>query len=158
MAQEIERKFLVEARPPDLERHPSSRVEQGYVAIDDTAEVRVRRRAGKLTLTVKSAPARTRVEEELALDEAGFASLWALSAGRRIEKTRYLVPHGGVTVELDIYHGDLDGLVTAEVEFASEAESDAWRPPAWLGPEITGDPRYANQGLAVHGRPRRGHP
>jgi CYTH domain-containing protein len=153
MAQEIERKFLVDVRPPDLDRHPSGRVEQGYVAIDDRAEVRVRRRGDKLRLTVKSAPARTRVEEELELDEAGFESLWSLSDGRRIDKTRYEIPHEGVTVELDVYHGDLDGLMTAEVEFGSEADSDAWEPPDWLGPEITGDARYANQALAVHGRP-----
>ena len=153
MGQEIERKFLVEDRPQDLDDHPHDTIEQGYVAIDETAEVRVRRRGGDCTLTVKSRPARTRVEEELPIEEERFKRLWALAEGRRISKTRYLVAHGGATVEVDEYHGELDGLRTAEVEFASEADSDAFTPPAWVGREVTGDPRYANQTLATRGRP-----
>jgi adenylate cyclase len=152
MAQEIERKFLP-PRPPETLDGAGERIEQGYVAIDAVAEVRVRRRGGELTLTVKSAPARTRVEEEIAIDEARFASLWALSEGRRIVKTRHRLEHAGVTIEVDEYHDALAGLTTAEVEFASEAASDAFEPPVWLGREITGDPRYANQTLATDGLP-----
>jgi len=152
VGREIERKFLVADRPPGLDEHPHDTIEQGYVAIDGTAEVRVRRRAGACTLTVKSAPARIRVEEEFPIDPERFESLWALAEGRRILKTRYLVPWEGVTVEVDEYRGDLDGLRTAEVEFADEASSDAFAPPPWLGREITGDRRYANQALATRGQ------
>jgi CYTH domain-containing protein len=153
MGQEIERKFLVGERPPDLDTHPHDEIEQGYVAIDDSAEVRVRRRGGACTLTIKSAPARTRVEEEFDIGPERFEALWALADGRRLTKTRYRVPHAGLTVEVDEYGGALDGLRTAEVEFADEADGDAFEPPAWLGEEITGDPRYANQTLATRGRP-----
>jgi adenylate cyclase len=153
VATEIERKFLVADPPAGRDRHPSSRIEQGYVAVDATAEVRLRRRDGETMLTVKSAPGRTRVEEELAIDASRFHSLWPLTEGRRVVKTRHLIPLDGHTVELDEYHDALDGLYTAEVEFDTEADSDAFDPPAWLGQEITGDPRYANQALALHGRP-----
>jgi adenylate cyclase len=153
MAQEIERKFLVATLPADRLHGPGERIEQGYVAIDASAEVRVRRRGEQLTLTIKSAPARTRVEEELDIDEGQFESLWRLSDGRRIVKTRHLIEHDGATIELDEYHDALAGLVTAEVEFESEEASDAFDPPAWLGREITGDARYANQTLATDGAP-----
>jgi CYTH domain-containing protein len=153
MGHEIERKFLVEERPAGLDDHAHDAIDQGYVAIDETAEVRVRRRGGDCTLTIKSAPARTRVEEELAIEPERFEALWALADGRRIAKTRYLVPWDGLIVEVDEYHGDLDGLRTAEVEFSGETESDAFTPPPWLGREVTGDPRYANQALATRGRP-----
>lgn len=153
MAQEIERKFLVATLPADRLQGPGERIEQGYVAIDASAEVRVRRRGEQLTLTIKSAPARTRVEEELDIDEGQFESLWRLSDGRRIVKTRHLLEHDGATIELDEYHDALAGLVTAEVEFESEEASDAFDPPPWLGREITGDPRYANQTLATDGPP-----
>jgi adenylate cyclase len=153
MAREIERKFLVGEAPPELDRYPSDDILQGYVAIDAVAEVRVRRRGGSLTLTVKSVPARTRVEEEIEIDEAGFESLWKLTEGRRIAKTRYLLEHDGATIELDDYHDALVGLMTAEVEFPSEAACEAFQPPSWLGREITGDPRYANQTLATRGLP-----
>jgi CYTH domain-containing protein len=156
LALEIERKFLVDNLPRDVLQDAGERIEQGYVAIDDSAEVRARRRGSQRTLTIKSAPARTRIEEELAIDEPTFASLWQLTEGRRVVKTRHLIAHEGVTIELDEYHDALDGLLTAEVEFPSEAASDAFEPPAWLGREITGDARYANQSLATRGRPADG--
>jgi adenylate cyclase len=153
MAREIERKFLLPSLPADRLQGGGQRIEQGYVAIDAVAEVRVRRRGRQATLTVKSAPARTRVEVEIEIDEARFGSLWELSAGRRVVKTRYLVEHDGATIEIDEYHDALAGLVTAEVEFGSEPASDAFDPPPWLGREITGDRRYANQTLATEGLP-----
>ena len=148
---EIERKWVLDAPPEGLEQREHERVEQGYVALDDHAEVRVRRKGGKHTLTIKSEPGLTRVEEELAIDADRFASLWALTEGRRVVKTRHLVPLGELTVEVDVYEGDLGGLVTAEVEFPSEEASSAFDPPEWLGREVTGDPRYANRALAVNG-------
>jgi CYTH domain-containing protein len=153
---EIERKWVLEAPPRWRADHPARRVEQGYVALDDEgAEVRVRRAGEQLTLTIKSAPGLVRVEEEIPLSEAQFGSLWALTEGRRVVKTRHLVPlDNDLTAEVDVYEGDLDGLVTAEVEFGSEPASDAFEPPGWLGREVTGDKRYANRALAVDGVPR----
>ena len=153
---EIERKFLLTALPEAVRSVPGERVEQGYLAIgSDGVEVRVRRRAGACTLTVKSGPGgASRVEEELTLDPAQFASLWELSAGRRVEKTRHVVPlEGDARAEVDVYAGALAGLLTAEVEFPSEAASRAFAPPGWFGAEVTGDARYANQSLALHGAP-----
>jgi adenylate cyclase len=45
--------------------------------------------------------------------------LWRLTVGRRLEKTRYRIPLGRLTIELDVFHGKLRGLIVAEVEFAS---------------------------------------
>jgi adenylate cyclase len=153
MGIEIERKFLLPALPRDRLEAPGERIEQGYLAIDAVAEVRVRRRGDLRTLTVKSAPALIRVEEEIPIDASRFAALWELSRDRRIAKTRYLIDLDGATVEIDEYHEDLAGLVTAEVEFGSAAASGAFVPPAWLGREVTGDPAFANQSLATRGIP-----
>jgi len=152
---EIERKFLVARLPDPLP--PGDRLEQGYLAVaPDGTEVRIRRRAGRSTLTVKSGPAHVRVEEELEIDDRRFEALWMLTEGRRIAKTRHLVPLGDdLTVELDVYAEELDGLLVAEVEFGSEQASLAFAPPDWLGTEVTGDARYANQSLALHGAPSR---
>ena len=117
---EIERKFLVERLPQDLDVHPYGEIEQGYLAITDDVEVRVRRYGDDAFLTVKSSGGESRVEEEIEIDPHRFASLWPLTEGRRIEKRRYRIPAGdGLTLELDVYHGRLEGLLTAEVEFAS---------------------------------------
>ena len=70
-----------------------------------------------------------RVEEEIEIEPDRFERLWPLTEGRRIEKTRYEIDAGGdLVIELDVYKGDLDGLVTAEVEFDSEEAADASSP------------------------------
>jgi adenylate cyclase len=153
---EIERKFLVAEPPSDLSRWPSSAIEQGYLAVaDDGTEVRVRRRDGKAAvLTVKSGGARRRVEEEIDIEPERFARLWPLTDGRRIEKTRYEIPaNDGAVIELDLYTGDLDGLVVAEVEFDSDEKAEAFAAPPWFEREVTDDPRYKNQRLACEGPP-----
>jgi adenylate cyclase len=152
---EIERKFLVRECPSDLERLRSTRIEQGYIVVaDDDTEVRIRRRDGAAVLTVKAGSGRTRVEEEIAIDAERFERLWPLTEGRRIEKTRHLIPVGaGLTIELDIYSGGLTGLMVAEVEFGSGDAADAFEPPEWFGPEVTDDGRFKNQKLAREGAP-----
>jgi adenylate cyclase len=152
---EIERKFVLPGPPPGLGEHPSGRIEQGYVAIDENGtELRVRRKADKRILTLKAGSGLVRTEEEWELDEPRFAALWPLTDGRRVVKTRYDVPlEHGLTAEVDVYEGALDGLVTADVEFTDEAAGAAFAAPAWLGTEVTGDKRYANRALAVSGLP-----
>jgi adenylate cyclase len=152
---EIERKFVLAAEPPRLDSHEHARIEQGYVAVDaNGTEVRVRRRGDDRTLTIKSGSGLVRGEEEWPLEPERFDALWALTDGRRVVKTRYLVPlEDGLTAEVDVYEDALAGLMTAEVEFASERDSEAFAPPEWLGREVTGDARYANRTLAVSGLP-----
>lgn len=152
---EIERKFLIATVPDDLERFPRSRIQQAYVAIDAIGtEVRIRRRAEETTLTIKGGSGRSRTEEETEIDPQQFERLWKLSGGRSLEKTRYEIPaEGGLTVELDVYAGGLEGLVTAEVEFASEEAAEEFVPLPWFGSEVTDDDAYKNRRLAVDGRP-----
>lgn len=155
---EIERKFLVRELPPGLDPSGSSQIEQGYLAIgDDGTEVRVRRRDGSAVLTVKSGGGRSRLEEEIEIDVERFGRLWPLTEGRRLEKTRHRIPAGdGLTIELDVYAGELAGLMVAEVEFASEEAADAFEPPDWFGSEVTDDARFKNQRLACEGVPQTG--
>jgi CYTH domain-containing protein len=155
MAREIERKLLVEQLPDDLDAWSAQRLEQGYLAIADAAEIRIRRaNGGEAWLTVKSAPGLSRVEEELTLDPGAFERLWPLTDGRRLVKVRHTRQDApGVIFELDVYEGALAGLVTLEVEFTSEEDARAWAPPPWAGHDVTGDKAYANQTLAVDGRP-----
>jgi CYTH domain-containing protein len=152
---EIERKFLVAEPPSGLERWPSTAIEQGYLALDeDGTEVRVRRRDGRTWLTIKSGAGRVRTEEEIEIEPERFARLWPLTEGRRLEKTRYELDAGdGLVLEVDVYAGELQGLVVAEVEFDSEEAAEAFTPPDWVGADVTQDERYKNQCLARDGAP-----
>lgn len=52
----------------------------------------------------------------------------------------------GHTWEVDIFHGENEGLVVAEIELG--AEDEPFARPDWLADEVTGDARYYNSSLA----------
>jgi adenylate cyclase len=149
---EVERKFLV-GEPPDLDAAEADEIEQGYLAIGAEGEVRVRRKGDALVLTAKRGEGLSRQEGEIDLDRDRFDELWPLTEGRRLQKRRHVVPHGELKIEVDVYAGELEGLVVAEIEFGSEEEARAFDPPNWLGEEVTGDRRYLNETLAAEGAP-----
>ncbi len=160
---EIERKFLVDvdlldeglSRP--LESFSCSEIRQGYIAIGRTgAEMRVRHEGGDYTLTAKSGGTLLRQETTIAISRVVFDELWAHTDELRIQKVRFLIPHVEHTIELDVYEGDLEGLVTAEVEFPDIASARRFDPPQWMGVEVTEDVRYKNQSLALKGIPNDG--
>jgi adenylate cyclase len=149
---EVERKFLV-VDPPELDRAESDEIEQGYLAIGSDGEVRLRRKGEKLVLTVKRGAGISRDEAEVGLDREAFERLWPLTEGRRLHKRRHVIPHDDLKIEVDVYEGDLEGLVVAEVEFGTEGEARRFDAPEWIGEEVTGDERYLNETLATRGQP-----
>jgi len=144
---EVERKFLVERLPAELDGAPRRRLSQGYLVTGDV-EVRLRRADDETFLTIKAGTGLVRAEEELPIDADRFDRLWPLTEGHRVEKVRHLVQDAGRTIEVDVYAGAHDGLVVAEVEFSGEDDARAWAPPDWLGADVTGDPAYSNARLA----------
>ncbi len=152
---EVERKFVLAEPPAGVTDHPAKALAQGYLAIDPAgSEVRVRRKDDETLMTVKIGIGLVRGEEEFAIDADRFERLWAMTDGRQVTKTRYFVPlDDGLTAEIDLYDGELEGLVTAEIEFPDEETALAYRAPEWLGEDVTGDVRYNNQTLAIDGVP-----
>jgi CYTH domain-containing protein len=150
---EIERKFLLDGLPPQLAFARRTAILQGYLALDGDTEVRVRRTPRGDTLTIKHGGGEIRVEEELELDGRRGDALWALTEGRRLQKTRRMMRVEGLEVSVDEYFGELAGLVVAEVEFDDEQAAREFMPPAWFGREVTGESAYANRSLSVDGLP-----
>jgi CYTH domain-containing protein len=149
---EIERKWLVPEMPPEaLGGLPPEAIQQGYLTIaDDGAETRVRRRGAGHTLTVKSGRGLVRRETEITITAEQFEALWPATAGARVEKQRYTRrTQDGHVIELDAYGGALQGLIVAEVEFGDQMGSTFFAAPHWFGQEVTDDPAYKNQRLAV---------
>jgi adenylate cyclase len=149
---EVERKFLV-PEAPDLSGAEAEEIVQGYLAIGADGEVRLRRRGDALVLTAKRGSGLSREEAEVEVAPEQFERLWPLTEGRRLHKRRHVVPDGDRRIEVDVYEGELEGLVVAEVEFPSEQAARAFEPPPWLGDEVTGDERYLNETLATQGAP-----
>jgi CYTH domain-containing protein len=150
---EVERKFLVR-EPPELDGTDAEEIDQGYLAIGADGEVRLRRKGERLLLTAKRGGGLSREESEVELDRDAFDRLWPLTEGRRLHKRRHVLPHEGLEIEVDVYAGELEGLLVAEIEFPSEEEARGFEPPGWLGDDVTGDPRYLNETLATQGAPR----
>ena len=143
---EIERKFLVtgDFRPFATS---STHIAQGYIASGNGRTVRVRIRGDKGYLTIKGPSdraglARFEWEREITLAEA--TALMTICEPGIVEKTRWLVPAGDGrhTWEVDVFEGDNEGLVMAEIEL--ESEEDTFEKPAFIGREVTGDRRYYN--------------
>lgn len=151
---EIERKWRLPhgvPAPLALETYRSVPVRQGYLTDTQSgAELRIRQIGDEYFITIKGGTGLSRKEWERTLPGVQFDALWPETEGRRIEKTRSFIPHGEHTVELDVFHGNQEGLVLFEVEFNSVQEASAYVPPAWARGcvEVTSDPLYKNKALA----------
>jgi len=146
MAKEIERKFLVNG--DEWRKGATGSVyHQGYLCHTPERTVRVRLATGRGFVTIKGVTkgaVRDEFEYEVPAADAE-AMLAHLCEKPLIEKTRYLVKHAGLTWEIDEFHGDNAGLIVAEVELQSADQQI--EKPAWIGLEVTDDPRYYNANL-----------
>lgn len=148
MAVEIERKFLVVGDGWRRAAGAGQRVCQGYVAKTQRGTVRVRRVGAKATVAVKSRRSgisRHEFEFDVPIPEAEIM-LREICARPLIEKVRYEVRHGDFVWEVDVYGGDAEGLVLAEVEL--EREDQVFDLPGWVGAEVTHDLRYRGSAIA----------
>ncbi|MBN4070832.1 CYTH domain-containing protein [Olleya sp. AH-315-F22] len=146
---EIERKFLVISDAFKDVSFKSTRIIQGFLNTDKERTVRVRLKGnqGFLTVKGKSNPSGlTRFEWEKEISKTDAESLLKLCQKEIIAKIRYEVKVGNHIFEVDEFYGDNEGLVIAEVELNSEAET--FKSPNWLGKEVTGDIKYYNSQLS----------
>ena len=147
MAKEIERKFLVRPRKWS-ELGPGLAIRQGYlsIAIERTVRVRTYGERGYVTIKGKtSGISRDEYEYEIPFNDA-TEILDGLCIHPLVEKTRYRIPFGGHTFEVDEFIGANLGLTVAEVELKSADEKAEL--PDWIDREVSGDPRYFNSNLA----------
>ena len=149
MATEIERKFLVkvDAWTP---KGPGIHFKQGYLSSQKARVVRVRIEGHVAKLTIKGlTKGVTRAEFEYAipLDDASIL-LDELCERPLIDKHRHVEIHGQLAWEIDVFHGENEGLVVAEVELPS-ADTELVL-PAWAGKEVSDDPRYFNSNLVLN--------
>ncbi|KGO90331.1 CYTH domain-containing protein [Flavobacterium suncheonense] len=149
--QEIERKFLVTSEEFKTLAFTQNRVVQGYLNSHPERTVRVRIKGNKGFLTVKgkgNEAGTTRLEWEKEIPLTDVELLLPLCEKGVIDKIRYEVNVGKHVYEVDVFLGDNEGLIIAEIELSSETEP--FEKPEWLGEEVTGDVRYYNAYLSQH--------
>lgn len=151
---EIERKFKVTKIPNNIENCEKNEIEQGYLCIKPT--VRIRKSDNEYTLNYKwknkdiiEQKAIQNIEYEMPLTKENYEHLFQKVDNYMIIKTRYKVPiNNKLMAEIDIFHGNLEGLILAEVEFPNVESSEEFVKPDWLGEDISFDKRYDNTFLS----------
>ena len=146
---EIERKFLVTSTDFINEAFSKHEIAQGYLSSDPERTVRIRIKDEKAYLTIKGKSSEnglSRFEWEKEIDTTAAKKLLLLCEKGVINKTRYNVKSGKHTVEVDVFYGENEGLIMAEIELKSETE--LFDKPNWLGKEVTNDQCYYNAYLS----------
>lgn len=150
MATETERKYLVHHPAwQALEKPPGVVYRQGYICNSAERTVRVRLAGTQGYLTIKGpTTGATRTEFEYTVPAQDAAQMLDLYCSECIEKTRYHLPLGKHTWEVDVFHGANEGLIVAEIELRDEQE--VFDLPDWVSTEVTGEEKYYNACLALH--------
>jgi adenylate cyclase len=147
MGIEIERKFLVDTTKWKA-AEAGTRIVQGYLCSAKERTVRVRLAGEEARLTIKGEAlgiSRSEYEYPIPTNDA-HEMLDRLCERPFIDKTRHLVDYAGRTWEVDVFHGDNEGLVVAELEL--EAADARVELPPWTAKEVSEDRRYSNSYLA----------
>lgn len=147
---EIERKFKVLKLPDNIEKYEKTEIEQGYLCIKPT--VRIRKNDDIYTLNYKwkdknivEQKAIQNIEYEMPLTKENYKHLVSKVDNNMIIKTRYKIPiKNKLIAEVDIFHGNLEGLIFSEVEFKNLNDSENFKKPEWMGEDISFDKRYDN--------------
>ncbi len=148
MAKEIERKYLLKNDKWQTAAGDGIVLKQGYLNTNPERTVRVRLVGQTGFLTIKSKNTGiTRNEFEYEIPYTDTLELLKLCEPPLIEKTRYIIKRDGLTWEIDLFSGENQDLVIAEVELSHEDQNIVI--PDWLGEEVSDDPRYYNSNLVL---------
>ena len=146
---EIERKFLVLSNDFINEAYTKKRIVQAYISTNPERTVRIRIKADKGFLTIKgkgNESGITRLEWETEIPVQDAEKLLMICEEGTIDKMRHEVKIGPHIFEVDVFAGENEGLIIAEIELQSEDE--IFEKPFWLGQEVTNDERYYNAYLS----------
>ena len=144
---EIERKYLINKLPDNLDKYEFRLIEQGYLNTEPV--IRIRRDNDRYELTYKSKGLMTREEYNMPLTCEAYNHLLTKVDGIVIRKKRYMIPLSGeLTIELDVFEGELSPLILAEVEFPDEESAVSFEPPFWFGKDVTFSGKYHNSFLS----------
>lgn len=148
---EIERKYTVKDTDFLSENYKSEKIVQGYLSTDPDRVVRVRVKGDKGFITIKgksSSSGISRLEWEKEISVTEVMDLIPLCLPGVINKTRYIVPYKNQKFEVDIFYGENEGLVIAELELKTEDQPIEL--PSWIATEVTHDARYYNAYLTTN--------
>lgn len=150
MGIEIERKFLVKKENwNELEKPRGENFRQGYLLTDPKKTIRVRQTSDKGFLTIKGiSVGATRAEYEYEIPFVEAQELLDQFAVSELSKIRYKISVDHHIWEVDVFLGENEGLIVAEIELKTEDES--FKTPDWIAQEVTAEEKYFNSNLTLN--------
>lgn len=147
MGIEIERRFLVKSIDVVnnlIEEYKETKktIVQDYIYSDSLTTIRKRLivKDGKerYIYTVKTGRKGLSVNEyESEITKSEYFMLNKDPDRITIEKDRYIIPYiDNLKIELDVFHGEYEGVIFAEIEFESEEQAKNIKIPDWFYTEI----------------------
>jgi adenylate cyclase len=146
---EIERKYLVKYDLWNaLAKTKGEYYRQGYIVNEITKTVRVRatENHGFITIKGKTDNPAIKPEYEYQIPKSEAMELLDSFTKNNIEKIRYKIDYHGHVWEVDVFHGDNEGLIVAEIELNSLEE--LYKIPDWIDREVTHEDKYFNANLS----------
>ena len=141
---EIERKFLVKKiEQIDLSKYPSKHIVQDYLYSDLLTTIRKRAITENnrtiYTYTIKTGKKGISVNEmENEITKEQYDMIPVNNLNTQIRKSRYIIPYlNNLIIELDVFEGEFEGLVFAEIEFESEEQAYNTVLPNWFDKELS---------------------
>ena len=140
---EIERTYLAKSLPENIKELPCKETIDIYLPskINGHAPLRIRKQGDKFEITKKyrlnEDDGSQLIEETINLTKNEFDLLSEEIKGLRVEKSRYIFEYEDKTAEIDIFKGDLEGLVIIEFEFGTEEEMKEFKMPDFCLADVT---------------------
>jgi len=150
--EELELTFLPRSLPAGVASSPFKEITDLYVPASSAHPgLRIRKAGERLEITkkrpVEEGDASRQLETTISLTEAEHLAL-SRANGKLVAKRRHYYQEGGRTYEVDVFLGDLSGLVLVEIEFRSAAEKTAFAAPGWCLADVTQEDFIAGGMLA----------
>ena len=141
---EIERKFLVtDLKGINLDIYEKEQIIQDYLYSDKFTAVRkrhiIKNSEHKYKYTIKTGKKKYSVNEiEKDITEEEYNALKLNPNNKTINKIRYIIPYlNNLKIELDVFKGEYEGIMFAEIEFKTEGEAENAKFPEWFGKELS---------------------
>jgi adenylate cyclase len=146
---EIERKYLVKHDLWNALAKPKGEYyRQGYIVneIAKTVRVRATENCGFITIKGKTDNPAIKPEYEYQITKSEAIELLNGFTENNIEKTRFKIDFEGKLWEIDVFLGNNEGLIVAEIELKSLEE--LYEIPDWIDCEVTHEDKYFNANLS----------
>lgn len=149
---ELELTYLAKELPAEIGSAEPIRIVDIYVPeTAQRAQLRLRQKGDKYEITKKTLlsqkDASRQIEQTIPLSKDEFLAL-SKASSRRVAKNRYAVNIAGYDAEVDVFVGELEGLVLIDFEFATETEKNSFAIPEVALADVTQESFIAGGSLA----------